>query len=67
MGHGKEDIRVGVSQALEFSAKLKVLGKDAMLLLFDDEGHGLSKLENLVRFYEASGLILQRNLGQDQR
>jgi dipeptidyl aminopeptidase/acylaminoacyl peptidase len=44
--HGANDPRVPVSEAEQIVARLRELGRDTELLVFDDEGHGLVRLPN---------------------
>jgi dipeptidyl aminopeptidase/acylaminoacyl peptidase len=49
--HGTNDPRVPVGEAEQIERTLKGLGRDARLLKFDDEGHGLVKLKNRISGY----------------
>jgi dipeptidyl aminopeptidase/acylaminoacyl peptidase len=44
--HGANDPRVPLGEAEQIVARLRELGRDTELLVFDDEGHGLVKLPN---------------------
>jgi dipeptidyl aminopeptidase/acylaminoacyl peptidase len=49
--HGANDPRVPLSEAEQITDKLKELDRDVELIVYDDEGHGLSKLENRIDAY----------------
>lgn len=49
--HGANDPRVPLSEAEQMYNKLKESGKRAELLVYQDEGHGLSKLKNRLDAY----------------
>ena len=51
--HGKNDPRVPVSEAEQIVNALRSRGKVVEAIIFDDEGHGISKLHNRVRAYSA--------------
>ena len=38
--HGANDLRVPLSEAEQVISKVKEIGKDAVLLVYNDEGHG---------------------------
>ena len=49
--HGDNDERVPLSEALQIHKILSEKGLNVELLRFDDEGHGIAKLENKVKAY----------------
>ncbi len=49
--HGKNDPRVPVSEAYQAKEYLNARGVEVELLVYDDEGHGLSKLKNKLDCY----------------
>ena len=49
--HGDNDERVPLSEAIQIHKILKEKGLAVELLRFDDEGHGITKLENKVKAY----------------
>jgi dipeptidyl aminopeptidase/acylaminoacyl peptidase len=49
--HGENDPRVPVGEAHQIVEKAREQGVSVRELIFDDEGHGFSKLENRVRAY----------------
>ncbi len=49
--HGANDPRVPLSEAEQIETKLKEHGKAVELLIYLDEGHGLSKLKNRLDAY----------------
>jgi dipeptidyl aminopeptidase/acylaminoacyl peptidase len=60
--HGANDPRVPVSEARQLAAALEQRGVPVDLLVFDDEGHTLSKIKNKLVAYEAIVGFLDRNL-----
>jgi dipeptidyl aminopeptidase/acylaminoacyl peptidase len=51
--HGENDPRVPVGEARQVAAAAREQGVQVRELVFDDEGHGFSKLENRVEAYTA--------------
>jgi len=49
--HGANDPRVPVGEAEQIAAEVESHGVPVELLVFDDEGHGLSKRENRIEAY----------------
>ncbi|ELZ59295.1 MULTISPECIES: S9 family peptidase [Halorubrum] len=49
--HGENDPRVPVSEAEQIVEKAREQGVPVRKLIFDDEGHGFSKLENRIEAY----------------
>ncbi|ARS88398.1 S9 family peptidase [Natrarchaeobaculum aegyptiacum] len=49
--HGENDPRVPVGEAEQIAEKAESQGVPVRTLIFDDEGHGFSKLENRIEAY----------------
>ncbi|NUB89495.1 S9 family peptidase [Haloterrigena sp. SYSU A121-1] len=49
--HGENDPRVPVGEAEQIAEKAKAQGVPVRKLIFEDEGHGFSKLENRIEAY----------------
>jgi len=49
--HGANDPRVPLSEAEQIVSKLKELGREVEIVVYPDEGHGLSKLKNRLDAY----------------
>lgn len=49
--HGANDPRVPLNEAHQVKDKLKKLGRKVELLVYEDEGHGLGKLKNILDAY----------------
>lgn len=60
--HGTNDPRVPVGEAEQIAATLKRHGREAHLMKFEDEGHGLIKLKNRVSGYSAAVEFLMRHM-----
>lgn len=60
--HGKNDTRVPVAQVEKMISHLKSNNKMVESLVFEDEGHIISKEENLYRAYETVYNFFTRNL-----
>ncbi len=60
--HGANDPRVPVSEAEQIVATLRDLGRPVEYLRFEDEGHGLVKLENRLLAYPRIADFLERHL-----
>jgi dipeptidyl aminopeptidase/acylaminoacyl peptidase len=63
IGQGANDPRVKQAEAEQIVAALKQAGIEYEYMLFPDEGHGLAKPENRLRFYAAVERFLARHLG----
>ncbi|SES93303.1 Dipeptidyl aminopeptidase/acylaminoacyl peptidase [Oceanobacillus limi] len=46
--HGRNDVRVPVSEAEQLTADLKEQGKEVELIIFEDEGHQTERIENHI-------------------
>ncbi len=53
VAHGANDPRVPVGEARQVVQALEKNGQDVEELIFPDEGHGVKKLENRLRLYQA--------------
>lgn len=60
--HGRNDPRVPLGESKQIVSKLRELGREASLLVFDDEGHGMVKRVNRVRGYGEAAAFLARIL-----
>ena len=50
--HGRNDSRVPVEESIEIYERLKDLGREAEIHIFEDEGHGVAKLSNRKVYIE---------------
>ncbi|MDB5264850.1 MAG: pop [Parcubacteria group bacterium] len=64
--HGANDPRVPLSEAEQVVAKLKELGREVELLVYEDEGHGLAKLKNRLDAYPKVVSFLDKVLNQSR-
>ena len=62
--HGANDPRVPVGEARQIARALQSRGVPVELLIFEDEGHGLVKLQNKRRAYPAIVRFLDQHLGR---
>jgi dipeptidyl aminopeptidase/acylaminoacyl peptidase len=62
--HGANDPRVPVGEAEQIVASLRARGAAVEYLRFEDEGHGLARLENRVIAYPAIADFLDRSLNR---
>ena len=60
--HGTNDPRVPIKEAEQIAETLKRHGREAHLMKFEDEGHGLIKLRNRIAGYSAAVEFLMRHL-----
>jgi dipeptidyl aminopeptidase/acylaminoacyl peptidase len=60
--HGANDPRVPVQEAEQIVASLRARRHPVEYLRFDDEGHGLVRLENRLAAYPAIAAFLERHL-----
>lgn len=60
--HGRNDPRVPLGESEQIVNKLQELGREASLLVFDDEGHGMVKRPNRIEGYGAIAGFLARIL-----
>ena len=62
--HGKNDPRVPYTEAEQVVKALRDRGAKVEYKLFDDEGHGVSKLKNRLELFPLVADFLDRNMGQ---
>jgi dipeptidyl aminopeptidase/acylaminoacyl peptidase len=60
--HGRNDPRVPLFEAEQIVAALRSRDREVDLLVFDNEGHGLSKRDNRISGYAAAARFLARHL-----
>ena len=60
---GANDPRVKQAEAYQIVEALKAKGLDYEYMLFPDEGHGLARPENRIKFYAKAEEFLARHLG----
>lgn len=58
--HGANDPRVPLSEAEQMYKKLKEFGREAELLVYMDEGHGLNKLKNRLDAYPKVAIFISK-------
>jgi dipeptidyl aminopeptidase/acylaminoacyl peptidase len=62
ISHGKNDPRVPVSEAYMIIDNLRKRGVEVNALIFDDEGHGVSKMKNRLRLYREMAEFFKTHL-----
>jgi len=62
--HGRNDPRVPVSEAEQLAANLTARGVRCTLQIYEDEGHGLARLENRLDAYPRAVAFLDEVLGR---
>jgi dipeptidyl aminopeptidase/acylaminoacyl peptidase len=60
--HGTNDPRVPIGEAEQIAETLKRHGREAHLMKFEDEGHGLIKLNNRIAGYSAAVEFLMKHV-----
>jgi len=60
--HGANDPRVPVGEAEQIAEEAREQGVPVEKLIFDDEGHGITKLENRIEAYTAVVDFLDRHV-----
>ncbi len=60
--HGKNDPRVPVSETEQIVEALESRGKAVKAVIFEDEGHGLTKLRNRIRAYSEAVEFLEEHV-----
>ena len=60
--HGENDPRVPVGEATQVAEAAREQGVPVELLVFEDEGHGISKLENRIEAYTAVADFLDEHV-----
>jgi dipeptidyl aminopeptidase/acylaminoacyl peptidase len=63
IGHGFNDPRVPVEEAMQLAAGLKDRGMKPRLFIAPDEGHGFVRLDNRIYFYERAAAFLEETIG----
>jgi dipeptidyl aminopeptidase/acylaminoacyl peptidase len=64
IGHGFNDPRVPVEEAMQLALALKARGRNPRLFIAPDEGHGFAKLDNRVYFSERMATFLDETIGR---
>ena len=62
IGHGFNDPRVPVEEAMQFAAALRKNGQRPRMFIAPDEGHGFVKLDNRIYFGERVAAFLEETL-----
>jgi dipeptidyl aminopeptidase/acylaminoacyl peptidase len=62
--HGRNDPRVPVGEAEQIAAAIEAGGGTVELLIFEDEGHGVSKRANILTLYRRMAEFLSEQLAQ---
>jgi Tol biopolymer transport system component/pimeloyl-ACP methyl ester carboxylesterase len=65
--HGRNDPRVPMGEAGQIMQTMQKLEREAHLLAFDDEGHGLVKLQNRIEGYTAALGFVMYNITVERR
>ena len=60
--HGENDPRVPVGEAQQVAEKAREAGVPVRKLIFEDEGHGFSKLDNRIEAYSAIAEFLENHV-----
>ncbi len=60
---GRNDPRVVAAESEDLVRELRAQGKDVSLLIFENEGHDVTKLENKVRCYNEITRFFKEKLG----
>ena len=63
IAQGANDPRVNKAESEQIVAAMRAKGLDVEYMLFEDEGHGLAKPENRLKFYGAAEKFLARHVG----
>ena len=63
IGHGFNDPRVPVEEAMQLAAALRERGQNPRMFVAPDEGHGFAKLDNRVYFGERVASFLDETIG----
>jgi dipeptidyl aminopeptidase/acylaminoacyl peptidase len=58
--HGREDPRVPVYESEQIAAALQERGIEVGLTIFEDEGHSITKLKNILAAHAEMGAFLDR-------
>jgi dipeptidyl aminopeptidase/acylaminoacyl peptidase len=62
--HGENDPRVPVGEARQIAAQVREQGVPVETLLFEDEGHHTTKLENRIDLFERIGAFLDEHVAE---
>jgi dipeptidyl aminopeptidase/acylaminoacyl peptidase len=65
--HGRNDPRVPMGEAGQIMQTMQKLGREAHLIAFDDEGHGLVKLQNRIEGYSSALGFVMYNVTAGRR
>ncbi len=65
--HGRNDPRVPIGEASQIMETMQRLGREAHIVAFDDEGHGLVKLQNRIEGYSAALGFVMHSITHDRR
>ncbi|MCL2498150.1 MAG: S9 family peptidase [Symbiobacteriaceae bacterium] len=60
--HGRNDPRVPVTEAIQMAERLQQRGIEVPLLIYEDEGHGVTKLSNRLDCYPKVAEFLKKHL-----
>ncbi len=66
IGHGFNDPRVPVGEAMQLALALQQRGRSPRLFIAPDEGHGFAKLDNRIYFYDRMATFLDETIGNRQ-
>ncbi len=66
IAQGANDPRVKRSESEAIVEALRAKGSPVEYILFEDEGHGLARPENRLRFYEKAEAFLERHLKKSE-
>jgi dipeptidyl aminopeptidase/acylaminoacyl peptidase len=61
--HGTEDVRVDLEHARRLQRMLQMDGRPPVGLVFEKEGHGMEKIENIEAMWTGIAGFLQTHLG----
>jgi dipeptidyl aminopeptidase/acylaminoacyl peptidase len=64
IGHGFNDPRVPVEEAMQLAVALKQRGRNPRVFIAPDEGHGFVKLDNRIYFNERVASFLEETIGK---
>jgi dipeptidyl aminopeptidase/acylaminoacyl peptidase len=64
IGHGFNDPRVPVEEAMQLAMALKQRGRNPRVFIAPDEGHGFAKLDNRIYFNERVAAFLEETIGK---
>jgi dipeptidyl aminopeptidase/acylaminoacyl peptidase len=67
MIHGRNDPRVPIGEAGQIMQTMQNLGRESHLIAFDDEGHGLVKLQNRIEGYSSALGFVMYNVTAPRR